>query len=134
MDDTLAALEAFFAGEPAVIPLAQAILSALRRRWPALTCTARKTQLDICDGRAFCWLSPAARGGAQGRPARSLLLTFGLARPLDSARILHSAHPSPHRWTHHLWISDAGQLDETLWAWLEEAHALRCAPPASNRV
>ena len=49
-----------------------------------------------------------------------LLLTIGLARRLDSPRV--AVEPYPNRWTHHVILSEVGQLDSELMDWLQEAH------------
>ena len=33
-----------------------------------------------------------------------------------------AAEPCPRRWTHHVIVSQAGQLDGELMGWLQEAH------------
>ena len=40
---------------------------------------------------------------------------------LDSPRIDVAAEPYPNRWTHHLFLSDAAELDAELMAWIQEA-------------
>ena len=52
-----------------------------------------------------------------------LLLLWGyLAYRLSSPRIAVATEPYPNRWTHHVVISEAGQIDEELLGWLREAY------------
>ena len=116
----------FFEKDPAVTPLVRLFLALLQSRWPLIGTRVRHTQVDVCDGeRAFCWLSTPERIARKNRPDHCFVFTFGLARPLESQRIFCSAHPSANRWTHHLLVSEEAQLDEELFSWVEEAHALR---------
>ena len=48
-------------------------------------------------------------------------MTFGLSRRGEDPRIAVAVEPYPNRWTHHVLISESGQIDAQLMAWLEEA-------------
>ena len=58
----------------------------------------------------------------KGCPEVFLILSFGLSHRLDSPRIAVAVEPYPNRWTHHVILSEAGQLDSELMDWLREAH------------
>lgn len=57
-----------------------------------------------------------------GCPEVFLILSFGLRYRLDSPRVAAAAEPYPNRWTHHVIVSDRGQIDDELMGWLREAH------------
>ena len=51
-------------------------------------------------------------------------MSFGEVRPfrrVEDPRIAVAVEPYPNRWTHHVLISESGQIDAQLMAWLEEA-------------
>ena len=48
-------------------------------------------------------------------------MTFGLPIRLDSPRIAVAVEPYPSRWTHHVLISDEGQLDGELMGWIQSS-------------
>ncbi|MHB1318955.1 MAG: hypothetical protein ACYCYF_10095, partial [Anaerolineae bacterium] len=56
-------------------------------------------------------------------PEVYLVLTFGLRRRLDDLRIVEAVEPYPGRWTHHLIVARAEDVDAQVLAWLEEACA-----------
>ncbi|MEG0756553.1 MAG: DUF5655 domain-containing protein [Oscillospiraceae bacterium] len=51
-----------------------------------------------------------------------IVVSFGLSYRLDSPRIAVATEPYPNRWTHHVPVTDAAQLDEELLGWLREAY------------
>lgn len=109
---------AFLGGEPGKIALFEAYKAAV------LFCgeSARKvtkTQISWGNPYLFAMLSHPRR--AADRKSGALLATFGLNRRLDSPRILQAVEPYPGRWTHHILVTEAGQIDEELMGWLREA-------------
>ena len=55
-------------------------------------------------------------------PETWLTLTLGLPYPLDSARVAVKTEVYPGRWTTHLVLSSAAELDGELLGWLDEAY------------
>ena len=49
------------------------------------------------------------------------LATLGLGRRVEHPRILQAVEPYPGRWTHHVLVTEADQIDEELMGWLREA-------------
>lgn len=72
------------------------------------------TDLAAVDGR---------RRRRRGWPRHCLMVTFGLAHRLDAPRIAVATEPYPDRWTHHVLVEHADEIDDELTAWLREAHA-----------
>lgn len=58
---------------------------------------------------------------AKERPAVYIVVTFGLGYKVESPRIDVAVEPYPNRWTHHVLISSAEELDEELMGWVKEA-------------
>jgi hypothetical protein len=84
----------------------------------------QKTQITHLIRHAFACVSPPAVHSKDRITQRSITLTSGLDHPLASARIDAKSEAYPGRWTHHLVISDAAELDSELFAWLHEANEL----------
>ena len=55
-------------------------------------------------------------------PATWLTLTLGLPYPLDSERVAVKSEVYPGRWTTHLVLGSAAELDGELLGWLDEAY------------
>ena len=54
-------------------------------------------------------------------PKICLVVTVGLSYRLESPRVAAASEPYPGRWTHHILVTEAGQIDEELMGWLREA-------------
>ena len=54
-------------------------------------------------------------------PKMCLMVTVGLPYRLDSPRVVAASEPYPGRWTHHVLVTEADQIDEELMGWLREA-------------
>lgn len=50
------------------------------------------------------------------------MLSFGLDRPVNHAKIKEVVNPGPKRWTHHVVVKEQPDLDDTLCEWLTEAY------------
>lgn len=61
-------------------------------------------------------------------PPEALVVTFELDVPLDSPRIKERVEARPGRWTHHLVVQDAAELDDEVRGWLRRSHALGARP------
>jgi hypothetical protein len=81
----------------------------------------QKTQITLLIRHAFACVSPPAVHSKALMPQCSITLTSGLDHPLASARIDAKSEAYPGRWTHHLVICDAEELDSELFAWMHEA-------------
>jgi hypothetical protein len=70
-------------------------------------------------GIAYLWVPGLYLRGQRPPP----LLSPALPRPDPSPRWMQEAHPTPTRWTHHLEVTAADDLDDQVRAWLLEAAA-----------
>lgn len=61
--------------------------------------------------------------GRRTVPPNYIVITFGLNYQLESPRIEAVSEPYPNRWTHHVLISDPGEIDKELMGWIKEADA-----------
>ena len=113
-------IDAFFAADPTVIPLYQALESLLYALGD-VTRKVQKTQISFSSGKGFAyvWL-PIHK--VKGRPEHYVILSFTLNHQVVSRRIVESAEPYPSRWMHHLILSAQEDLDEELLDWLREAY------------
>lgn len=84
----------------------------------------QKTQITLLNRHVFACVSPLAVRRKARIPQSSITLTFGLNHLLASARIVAKTEAYPGRWTHHLVICDAAELDSELFAWLHAASSL----------
>ncbi|MZQ96356.1 MAG: hypothetical protein GT601_01645 [Acidaminobacter sp.] len=113
-------MDAFFAADPCVLPLYQA-LEPLLYALGDVTRKVQKTQISFSSGKSFAyvWL-PIHK--VKGRPEHYFILSLSLNHQVVSPRIVESVEPYPGRWMHHLILSAQEDLDEELLDWLREAY------------
>ncbi|MDE6932745.1 MAG: hypothetical protein K2P37_08695 [Oscillospiraceae bacterium] len=113
----------FFEKDPAALPLYEAFERAVRELVPDVGIKVQKTQITYTNPKVFAAVSlrPARRKAE--RPEHFITVTLGLNRRLESPRVDAASEPYPARWTHHLMISSAGEIDGELLGWVAEAAA-----------
>lgn len=110
----------FFEGKPAELGLYEALLGQLERRFPDMSVKVQKTQISFYGRRLFAAASLPVRR-KKDWPEHCILVTFGLGTRLESPRVAIAVEPYPGRWTHHVVVSAADQLDGELLDWLRQA-------------
>ena len=101
------------------LPLYDALRQSLLQQLPGTVFQVRRTQISFSCRRMYGCVSLPRRKA--DREAGALLITFGLPCRVDDPRILQAVEPYPNRWTHHLLVRSADELDRQLMGWLCEA-------------
>lgn len=103
-------------------------LQAMVEGLGGVTLRVTKSQVAFRRRVAFAWVwmpRMYLRGGRPEqylrRPAAPLVLTVGLRRRDPSPRWKQVVEPAPGRFTHHLELYSAAELDEEVHDWLREA-------------
>lgn len=115
-------VSAFFDGKPWALPLWEEAAGAILSLGPEIEIRYAKTQITFRTGNGFAFISLPYRR-RKGWPKECIILTFGLGEPVEHPRIAVKTEAAPGRWTHHLLLSEAGQVDETVMEWLKAAYA-----------
>jgi len=113
---------AFLGGAPGPISLFEAWEEAVLACGES-TMKVSKTQISWGNPLQFAVLSQPRR--AAQRRTGALLATLGLGHRVEHPRILQAVEPYPGRWTHHVLVTEADQIDEELMGWLREGIWLR---------
>lgn len=113
----------FFAKKPESLPLYEQLEHRIQSEIQDVSVKVQKTQISFYNRRLFACVSFTKVRTAPQQPRHGLTLTFGLGRRLDSPRIDAATEPYSNRWTHHVFLSDAAEIDGELMAWLQEASA-----------
>lgn len=111
-------LDEFFAGRPAHRALFDAVRAVLEGFGPVDVGVTR-SQVSFRHRTRFVWLWEPGRW--LRLPEDDLVLTLDLRRREPSRRFKEAVEVAPGRWTHHLVLRSAGQLDAELIGWLREA-------------
>ena len=110
----------FFDGKPAELALYQAFFRRMEAAFPDASVRVQKSQVSFYGKHFFAAASLPLRR-RKDWPRECILVTFGLPIRLDSPRIAVAVEPYPNRWTHHVLISDEGQLDGELMGWIQSS-------------
>lgn len=113
----------FFAGHPAALPLYEALESRLRTLFPQARRRVQKTQITFHQRHVFLCVSCLRVKRKAELPDPWLVVTLGLPYPLASGRVAARSEPYPGRWTTHIVVGAAEELDDELFSWVEESYA-----------
>ena len=111
----------FFDGKPEELALYEALLDRLAVLGESLA-VVHKTQISLKNRRVFACVSALRVLPKQLLPPHYLVLTLGLPYPLDSPRIAVKTEAQPGRWTHHIVLGSASELDAELLEWIRLAY------------
>ena len=112
----------FFDSVPACLSLYEAFEAAVLNRFPDASVRTQKTQISFYGPGLFACVS-LPRRKIRGAADAHIIVTFGLAYRLDSPRIGQAVQPAPGRWTHHVILRRAEEIDEELLGWIAESHS-----------
>lgn len=110
----------FFDGHPEELALYEALFRAVEEAFPEGSVRVLKTQISFYGRHLFAAASLPVRR-RKDWPKICLVVTVGLSYRLESPRVAAASEPYPGRWTHHILVTEAGQIDEELMGWLREA-------------
>lgn len=113
----------FFNQMPVALPLYEQFERRILAELEGVTVKVQKTQISFVNRHLFACVSFARVRKKKDCPNPYLVITFGLDRKVESPRIDVATEPYPNRWTHHLLISKAEEIDGELIAWVKEAAA-----------
>lgn len=111
----------YFDKMPRMLPLYQILRERLDSAYPEMTVKITKTQISFRSRYVFAMASLPWRR-VKGWPAEYLLVSFGLSYQKVSPRIAQSVEAYPNRWTHHVIVERAEEIDAELLGWIDEAY------------
>ena len=113
----------FFDGKPAELALYETLFRHMEEVFPDASVKVQKSQISFYGRHLFGAVSLPVRR-KKNWPEHCIVVTIGLSHPLESPRAAVSVEPYPGRWTNHVLVSEASQVDEELLEWLNEAWAV----------
>lgn len=117
------AILSFFSGHEAALPLYAVLEERLRETVGEWETRVQKTQISFYRRHLFACVSFLPVRRAQDRPRAFMTVTFGLPSRLPSERIDQAVEARPGRWTHHVLIGSAEEIDGELMGWIKAAAA-----------
>ena len=110
----------FFEKMPQALPIYEAFTKRLLKELGPVQVKVQKSQIAFSNRYQFAFIWHPSRR-FRGRKGVYMVVTFGVSHRIEDSRIEAATEPYPNRWTHHVLISESGQIDAQLMAWLEEA-------------
>jgi len=117
----------FFRDRMAALPIYQELEEKLFAQIPDVRIKVSKTQIRFSNRFGFAYVSFLPVRKAAERPAVWLTVSFGLDCRIEAPRIAAATEPYPNRWTHHVLVASAEEIDEELMEWLTKAAAFSAA-------
>lgn len=111
----------FFEGKDRERMLYEALFQSMEKAFPEAAVKVQKSQISFYHKHLFAASSLPLRR-KKDWPEHCILVTIGLARPLESPRAAVKVEPYPGRWTNHVLLSREEEVDGELMAWLREAY------------
>lgn len=111
----------FFDSHPDALPLYEKFEKSVADLVPDVKIKVQKTQISFYNRHLFACVSFARVRKKTDCPDCYIVITFVLSHKAESPRIDIATEPYPNRWTHHVLISDPGEIDDELMGWIEEA-------------
>ena len=117
----------FFDKHKDALPLYEALEKRILDEIEDVRIKVQKTQISFYNKHLFACVSFARVRKKSECPPVYIVVTFGLQHQMESPRIEIVTEPYPNRWTHHLLISEPGEVDDELMGWIKEAAAFSAA-------
>ncbi len=111
----------FFDRLPRYLPVYAELKERLEARCPGMTVKVSRTQISFRSRYVFAMASLPYRR-MKDWPKEYLMVSFGLGCRRESPRIVQSVEAYPGRFTHHVIVERAEELDDELFGWLDEAY------------
>ena len=105
----------FFRQKPEALALYRQVEQALEQHLGAFDIVVQKTQITF---RTTGVIGVVSLPRSKREHPACLVVSFGLDHREDSPRIWQAVEPYPGRWTHHVLVRRAEELDEELLGWL----------------
>lgn len=118
-----------FEKEPGSLELYLTLEQRLREMLPAMRRKVGKTEAAFYLRHRFGSASLLAVRRKAQRPSPYLTVSFGLSHPLEKPRVDAKTETYPNRWTHHVMIGSAEEIDQELLGWLWEAAQFAASKP-----
>ena len=112
----------FFDQRQTLLPLYEAFAEKMAARFSDTKTKVQKTQITFSNRHVYACISFLRAKKKAELPASYFVFTLGLPYPLESGRVAAKTEPYPGRWTTHIVISEMSDLDEELFAWVEQAY------------
>ena len=112
----------FFDKKPDALPLYETFERRVFAEIGNVKVKVQKTQITFSGSSIFACVSFLRVKKKRELPDPYLVITLGLSYPLESPRVAVKTEPYPGRWTTHIVVGSADELDDELFQWVRQAY------------
>lgn len=112
----------FFNQHQTLLPMYEVFADKVAAQFPDTKIKVQRTQITFSNRHVYACISFMRVKKKAELPVSYFVLTLGLPYPLESERVAVKTEPYPGRWTTHIVISEMSDLDDELFAWVEQAY------------
>lgn len=112
----------FFEKQMSAFFLYEILKKKITERFSAANIQVKKTQISFSNKHIFACVSFQRVLRKSELPNPYIVLTLGMPYPLESPRAAVKAEPYPGRWTTHIVLGAADEIDDELFTWLSDAY------------
>ena len=112
----------FFSDHATALPLYLRLEETIAELFPEARKRVQKTQITFFRRHVFACVSFLRVKRKKELPDPYLVITLGLPEPLGSGRAAAQTEPYPGRWTVHIVIGRAEEIDAELISWVMKAY------------
>ena len=94
----------------------------LLERFPNTKIRVQKTQITFSNRHVYTCVSFQRVRKKADLPDPYIVITMGLAYPLESNRVAVKTEPYPGRWTTHIVVGTTEEIDDELFLWVQQAY------------
>lgn len=117
-----AAYQDFFDSSPGMKPVFEALRQTVFGACPGVSMRRGASQLGFYCPSPFLAVWLPIRKTIRGRPPEYLIVSLFSTQRIDSPRMESIIEPYPKRWTHHIILSNAAQIDDELVSLIQQAY------------
>ena len=112
----------FFEAQAGAFELYETLKNKIEEGFPETNIQVKKTQINFKNRHIFACVSFQRVLKKSMLPDPYIVLTLGLPYPLESPRVAVKTEPYPGRWTTHIVLGTASEIDEELMTWISDAY------------
>ena len=112
----------FFDGHQDALELYRSFEELIYDTFPCVNKRVQKTQITFTNRHVFACVSFQKVKRKAELPVPYLVITLGLPYPLGSNRVAVKCEPYPGRWTTHIVVGSADELDDELFEWIGQSY------------
>ena len=112
----------FFEKSAGALALYEAFAGKVMETFPNTAKKVQKTQVTFSNRHVYACVSLLRVLKKAQLPEPYIVVTLGLSYPLASPRVAARVEPYPGRWTTHIVVGSAEEVDDELLGWVREAY------------